>query len=731
MGCAAALLLAYLPPPEMKREGVVNVLFLQIDTRVVFQRRNQGHVICPGDVLLAGFLGGALPLAAVSATTDIDPRCVALSMVAYLHVCVFPRARLQAYATSDTLDEYREALNQLNWLHSSILLGTLFLVAALDQSFPRCEAAPAMILGAVRPQTLQPSSLTSTSRDGVVDHYRVRTAHTDTHWVIQIGQSFTLRIPRSDPDLADVVMVLLYEATGPDGKRYLDQATIGELFRLSRQMANARVALYQRRKRIEDVLSRERQNHTLTKPVVDAIHQLLLENPFYGATEIRRRLVEQGVITQIEDISLAAVTSAMRTVDYIAVRQRIEELMRNGEVVPDHEKLSQVFLREMAQLAEAAGKKIGQHVLAAAQLVSPQGSATPPPAAIVSEKSMPPEDLVLLSGTANDRVPPGWRVSFFLYFTCGAPYREIASYLGVHASTVYRRLAWIRKHLPPLQTLLGAILFSGVISIDEKYILVPKSGRESKMARWSYLFVAIDPYTYDLLHAEVYPARNGACARAFLLGLKAQGVLTPRVIVTDLWGPYETMVPEVYPNATHHQCVFHAEQATSTLMKDKLGKEYRRVPEARALHEAIVHLFRAGCRRTLIRRYQKLLQLRDPLVKKSPDLACVFDSVSRHFDKLANAYDDRRISVPRTNNAVERVIRTFTRRYKTMAGFESLETARAYVRLWSYYYRFRPFSRDANRRIRNRSPLEIAGYPVEGLRCLDLVMPPQQTERAS
>ena len=230
-----------------------------------------------------------------------------------------------------------------------------------------------------------------------------------------------------------------------------------------------------------------------------------------------------------------------------------------------------------------------------------------------------------------------------------------------------------------------------------------------------------------MLHAEVYPSRTADCARAFLLELKAKGI-KPRCIVTDLWAPYETVIPEIYPGVTHHQCVFHAEQAASDLMRDKLGSDYRSISEARELRSAIIHLFRAGSRRTLIRRYQKLLKQEPRLVQARPELKSVFESVSRHFSKLANADSSVLISVPKTNNAVETVIRCFTRRYKTMAGFETLESAQAYVRLWTYYYRCRPFSPDASLRIRNRSPLQIAGYPAELLASLELVMPPPQVE---
>ncbi|MDP2323134.1 MAG: DDE-type integrase/transposase/recombinase, partial [Gammaproteobacteria bacterium] len=318
----------------------------------------------------------------------------------------------------------------------------------------------------------------------------------------------------------------------------------------------------------------------------------------------------------------------------------------------------------------------------------------------------------------------GYRASFVFYFSFGASYREIATFLGVHASTIYRQVASIRRNLPSLQRLLGSIRYSGNVAVDEKYVLAPKPHRDGKMGRWVYLFLAIDPYTYDLLHAQVYPARNTDCARAFLLSLKAQGVLTPKAVVTDLWGPYETVIPEVFPGAVHHQCVFHAEQAASTMLRDKLGPDYRSVPQAEALRQAIVQMFRAGCRRTLIRRYAKLLAHKKTLLTGCPQLAPVFASLARHFEKVANAYADRRLCIPKTSNAVERVFRTFTRRYKTMAGFERLETAQNFVLVWACYYRFRPFSPDADRRIRNRSPLQLAGYDLAAVSPLDLLRPP-------
>lgn len=729
LGCALALFLVSTPAGELQPGRPAEPSFLALEFHSCIQRRRES--VSPGDILVDGLLVSMLALL-VGIVFGLDGRLSAALLLGYAHFRIFPAARRQAYVTFDGIKQLRNALSVLNRLHACLAGLILLMMLGLEASAKPLAAYPAVGLLSVRPRTLCDAVLTSTCRDGVVDHYRVGTAHTDTHWVLQIRQPLTLRIPRDDPDFADIVMVALYQATGDDGGRFLPQGIIGRLFRLSRQMTNVRIGLYKRREHIEDVLARSRNNYALTPLVLNAIHQMLLKDPFVGPTPIRQHLLEQGLIARVGDISLATITRAIQTVDFIVVRQRLQEMMGRGEVVPSYQKLCQILLQEMTALAEAAGTKMGQHLIPVAQLLDSQPG--PPPRAASISTRPPAPDNPLLGVPRQDAVGawPDCRTSFVWYFTFGASYREIATFLGVRASTVYRRFCSLRHKLPSLQRLLGAIRYSGIVAVDEKYILAPKPHREGKMGRWVYLFVAIDPYTYDLLHARVYPARTADCARAFLLSLKAQGVLTPKVFVTDLWGPYETVIPEVYPGAVHHQCVFHAEQAASTLMRDKLGADFRSVPQAQVLRQAIVHVFRAGCRRTLIRRYGKLFQQKQALLTDCPELTPVFESLERHFEKLANAYADRRLSIPRTNNAVERVIRTFTRRYKTMAGFERLETAQAYVELWACYYRFRPFSTDANPRIRNRSPLQIAGYELEGVNCLDWGRPPPPAEsRAS
>ena len=66
------------------------------------------------------------------------------------------------------------------------------------------------------------------------------------------------------------------------------------------------------------------------------------------------------------------------------------------------------------------------------------------------------------------------------------------------------------------------------------------------MRRWMYVSVAVDCYTYDLLHIAIYRHRNKASSHAFLLALRAKGY-RPRVIVTDLWPEYDSLLAEVFP----------------------------------------------------------------------------------------------------------------------------------------------------------------------------------------
>jgi hypothetical protein len=293
-------------------------------------------------------------------------------------------------------------------------------------------------------------------------------------------------------------------------------------------------------------------------------------------------------------------------------------------------------------------------------------------------------------------------------------YRRTSQCLGVSQMTVYRWVSGFGYQLLPIAALFGVVRSSGAIGIDEKYVLVPKNDKpDSDMKRWMYVYLAVDCYTYDLLHIDLYPYNTKESAKAFLLALRAKGY-HPRVVTTDLRVDYGPLIAQVFPKATHHECIFHALQQVHKQIKELYGLQYAETdPQVEALRQQIDHIFDARTKRTARRRYQRVLAQRPTFVAQTPEAKAIFDFLERHWPRLVNAIESR--IIPTTNNATEEVIRIFTQHYKTFCGFENIDSAQLYLGVFEKVYRFTPFSNDAQERIRGKCPLELAGYNVRKL----------------
>jgi transposase-like protein len=301
-----------------------------------------------------------------------------------------------------------------------------------------------------------------------------------------------------------------------------------------------------------------------------------------------------------------------------------------------------------------------------------------------------------------------------LYEWSHSVYRCTGQLLGVSKMTAYRWVSGFGYQMLPVAALFGVVRSSGVVGIDEKYVLVPKNDKPAaKMKEWMYLYFAVDCYTYDLLHIEIYPFNTKQSAYAFLLALRVKGY-HPRVVVTDLRVDYGPLIASVFPKATYHECIFHALQDAHKHIKEVYGTDYAKThPQVEILREEIDHIFDARTKRTARRRYNKVLAQRETFVAQTPQAKAIFEFLEHHWPKLVNAIESR--IIPTTNNACEEVIRIFTQHYKTFCGFENIETARLYLGVFEKVYRFTPFSDDAQKRIRGKCPLELAGYEVRKL----------------
>ena len=308
-----------------------------------------------------------------------------------------------------------------------------------------------------------------------------------------------------------------------------------------------------------------------------------------------------------------------------------------------------------------------------------------------------------------------WGVMVYMHLR--TTYRRAAEVVGVSHVTLWRWTMVVGEQTLSLATLFGVVRSSGVIGVDEKWVLVPKNNKpEGKRKRWMYVYLAVDVFTYDLLHIDIYPYNGKNEARAFLQALEAKGY-QPRVIVTDMNQDYDEPIRAVFPKAVHHECVFHALQRARRLIQEVYGHDYAQThPEAVSLKEQLYRIFEAKSKKTVRKRYRKVMALKQEYIAQMPEAECIFDFLERHYPKLVNAVENP--LVPLTNNTVELVIRRFDQHYQNMCGFDSIETARRYLRVFELAYRFTPFAKD-NRPVKGREldirgkcPLELAGYDI-------------------
>jgi transposase-like protein len=301
-----------------------------------------------------------------------------------------------------------------------------------------------------------------------------------------------------------------------------------------------------------------------------------------------------------------------------------------------------------------------------------------------------------------------------MYIWGRSNYRRTGQALGVKSITVYRWVSAWGHELLPVAALFGVVKSSRVVGVDEKYVLVPKNDKpQGKMRRWMYVYFAVDVYTYDLLHIAIYPHNNEQSAQAFLLALRAKGY-HPRVIVTDMRRDYGSVIAQVFPKAEHHECIFHALQNVQDHCKEVYGPGYAQTqPEVEELKQDIYCIFKARTKRTAQKRYDKVMALRKEYVQETAEAAAIFDFLERHWPKLVSGVESK--IIPRTNNAVELVIRRFDQHYQNFCGFESIETAQLFLGVFEKVYRFTPFSDDAQPRIRGKCPLQLSGYDISRL----------------
>lgn len=594
----------------------------------------------------------------------------------------------------------------------------------------------------------------------------------DHYQLILLGQ-ITLKVPKEPFDL-DVILVLLRQLQDPQGRPLFTLQEIADAFDFkARQNIDIKLKKWRQAGGSLRGIIPSHKKWVVTPELRQRVIELWTDNPFLTAEEVKTIVVQEGLAG--EDICLDSIREAVRAVDFNPIRASLKRRLEKASFGLRRDWL----IERLLEIIEGLLSKVADPcVLSPAQQVeleqirrgfSPAQRSNAArlaclkefllgrvePASLqcpcchgthVGRKTGQPErvEVYQLDGTPkqlevyrfycrNRNCPLGsfratlqgeWVyspleisqkfVGFRLCIGLGLSYRKASALLDITSSTAYLWAGGFGDLSQELLSFLGVLRYSGVVCIDEKWVLVPKNDKPAgKKRRWMYVYMAVDPYTYDLLHIEIYPHNDYLSTKAFLLALKAKGY-RPRVIITDMLAAYEVAIPEVFEKAIHQFCIFHALQGAQRKIKEIWGKNYEKIPEAVALKTQIYQIFRARTQRTVRKRFEEVMALREVYVASQPDAAELFDNLEHQFPHLIHAIGNP--SIPRTNNAVELTNRRFDQLYSTMCGFDSIESARRYLRGFELAYRFTPLSQEVkDPAMRGKCPLEIAGYQVRHL----------------
>jgi len=154
------------------------------------------------------------------------------------------------------------------------------------------------------------------------------------------------------------------------------------------------------------------------------------------------------------------------------------------------------------------------------------------------------------------------------------------------------------------------IHFSGVLSLDEKWVKIPKSFTKEQRdggKKWRYVFFAVDALTGDILHIDVFDSSKADNIRVFLAAIRAKGI-KPKVLVTDMLAAYDNAIRETFGNrVVHHYCLFHHLQAVRHRLRDRCGNDWKSRPLLREFVQKVDRVYKCKDQRTAKRRLAGLL----------------------------------------------------------------------------------------------------------------------------
>ncbi len=444
-----------------------------------------------------------------------------------------------------------------------------------------------------------------------------------------------------------------------------------------------------------DLLAYLSRRKKVDAEVVACCEQIWQAHPLWSPVQVHaevvRRLPQKGATLSVPNIRTAG-----QQVGFLGVQQTLRRQVAEGQAHYKEEALIEaLFALAEAQVAHAPQvhapiPEVLEQVLPAVGL----GQEVPQIAAQVARL----EDQLLTGDASPQALATLWQgplggllLSFVLYYH-GLSLGVLGQFWGVHKTTVMRWLA-------PLATVnwravvqQGRQYFSGLVAVDEKWVKIA--------GVWWYLFAAVDHVSGLPLHVALLPANSGAYCKLFLLQLKQLGYV-PKVIITDGWDAYVTAIAQVFPQAQHLLCRFHALRAAFRRLKVALANG----AERHLWMGKLSRVFHTTDKRTVRRRLQTLHQQ-----AADTPVAGVLARLAAKLPQLLPAVGST--FRPATSNAVEHFFAAFERFYRLKGPFQNQASAEKHLALFLLGYVFSVRSAEATDVHQGRCPLQQAGYRV-------------------
>ena len=416
---------------------------------------------------------------------------------------------------------------------------------------------------------------------------------------------------------------------------------------------------------LEFLQRRRKVDHT----VVEAVRTIVSSSPL-----ICRDTLTSQVNKKLDRIDLTAanIDAALEQVSCRIVRRSLRAQIESGQIQWSEQSLLEEM---MSALTQASAVKFKTNATLIEKLTASGIDAVDDEADVSPSVATPPASSVvktlLTPGADPASIPTLWQLTVFcmVLFGHGVPLSVLGSWLGVHKTTVLRRIIGLALGLwEPLSGLIGQRTRAITVYVDEKWVKI--------RGKWHYWFVALDAATEIPIISFLSAKRSRWACRWVFVRLKMIGK-SSAVVLTDGLQAYEGAIHSVFPKAKHVLCIFHYKQSITIWLK-KYVIDPEKIKKVKPMMKNILNTVDP---RTVQRRLAALKEkaaeygITDWIPLATKRLPALIPAIRRNL-------------IPNTTNAVERFFRAFNRFYKTKAGFHSTASAKREFIIFTILYLF-------------------------------------------